>query len=154
MGLCWSKTCGLSQSSAPLAKQALVLMCHVSHMDQQLSSFRLILKQCHSKPSGSHYHLRSDVTGNRAVWHFDLSCIEIYQVSNVTHHNMTIESTVLQRSRCECQTRRLFWNLSREERRIKKKREREGSGTWLWFRLLILLLILLNRQLFSCQPCV
>lgn len=105
----------------------------------------------HTEPSGAHYRLRSDVTGNRAVWHFDLSSIEIYRVSNVIHHNMTIESPVLQCWRCECQTtpsfRSWFCRGKKDGASIKKKKK--GSGTWLWFRLLILLLILLNRQLFS-----
>ncbi len=82
----------------------------------------------HTEPSGSHYRLRSDVTGNRAVWHFDLSSIEIYRVSNVTHHNMTIESPILQCWRCECQTHRLSARDSVEGRktepRSKKKEER------------------------------
>ncbi len=109
----------------------------------------------HTEPSGSHYRLRSDVTGNRAVWHFDLSSIEIYRVSNVTHHNMTIESPFLQCWRCECQTHRLSARDSVEGRKTepRSKKKKKGSGTWLWFRIHILLMILLNRQLFSCQPC-
>ncbi len=90
--------------------------------------FELNLMQCHTEPSGSHYRLRSDVTGNRAVWHFDLSSIEIYRVSNVTHHNMTIESSVLQRWRCECQTpsfRPWFCRGKKDGASIKKKKRKE-----------------------------
>lgn len=85
---------------------------------------------------GSHYHSRSDVTENRAVWHFDLSSIEIYRVSDVTHHNMTIESIVLQHLRYECQTHRLTTRDSVEGRKtepllsIKKRKDQvHGCGS-------------------------